>query len=226
METLRLNRHIALSDQYAIHAEIVRDLVYLEDALVWSDMPKPFQLLKACELIHRHLDGVALTRYGITSGVGLKAELDRIRHATSFRAYIDHRVANKAFFQTVSESVEQALKLMRRYVSYTFPRSLMTISNIQAEVLTRNGREEVGDYALFAARAASLFINASLFALDEYGVPPETARRLALGEVQPETLDQALALVVATDTSVTSNLHPFERYIIDDLRSTLPAVRS
>lgn len=222
METLRLNRHIPLDNQYAIHAEIVRDLVYLEDSLVWSDMPKPFQLLKACELIQRHLDGAALTRYGITSGVGLKAELDRLQHARSFRAYIDHRVANKAFFQSVSESVEQALQFMRRYVSYTFPRSLMTISNIQAEVLTRNGRDTVGDYALFAARAGSLFINASLFALDEYGVPPETARRLALGHVQPETLDQALALVVATDTSETSDLHPFERDIIDDLRSTLP----
>ena len=186
-------------------------------------MPKPFQLLKACELIYRHLDGAALTRYGITSGVGLKAELDRLRYAKSFRTYIDHRVANKAFFQSVSESVEQALQFMRRYVSYTFPRSLMTISNIQAEVLTRNGREQVGDYALFAALAGSLFINASLFALDEYGVPPETARRLTLGDVQPETLDQALALVVATDTSVTSKLHPFERDIIDDLRSTLPA---
>jgi hypothetical protein len=223
METLRLNRHIPLDDQYAIHAEIVRDLVYLEDSLVWSDIPKPFQLLKACELIHRHLDGAALTRYGITSGVGLKAELDRLRHAKLFRNYIDHRVANKAFFQSVSEAVEQALQFMRRYVSYTFPRSLMTISNIQAEVLTRNGRKEVGDYTLFAARAGSLFINANLFALDEYGVPAETARRLALGDVQPETLDQALALVIATDTSATSNLHPFERDIIDDLKSTLPA---
>ncbi|WP_346910910.1 DEAD/DEAH box helicase [uncultured Roseibium sp.] len=223
METLRLNRHVPLDDQYAIHAEIVRDLVYLEDSLVWSDMPKPFQLLKSCELIHRHLDGAALNRYGITSGIGLKAELDRLQYAESFRNYIEHRVSNKAFFQSVSEAVEQALQFMRRYVSYTFPRSLMTISNIQHEVLTRNGRKEVGDYSLFAARASSLFINANLFALDEYGVPVETARRLAIGAVQPETLDQALALVVAADTSETSNMHPFERDIIDDLRPTLPS---
>ena len=223
METLKLNRHIPLNDQYAVHSEIVRDLVYLEDSLVWSGMPRPFQLLKACELIHQHLDGAALLRYGITSGVGLKAELDRLQHAKSFRNFIDHRVANRADYQSISEAVERALQFMRRYVSYTFPRSLMTISNIQADVLTRNGRKEVGDYSLFAAQAGSLFINANLFALDEYGVPAETARRLALGDVQPETLDQALAIVVASDTSATSNLHPFERDIIDDLRSTLPA---
>lgn len=222
METLRLNRHVSLDDQYAIHAEIVRDFVYLEDALVWSDMPKPFQLLNVCEMIHRHLDGAALTRYGITSGVGLKAELDHLRYAKSFRSYIDFRVSNKAFFQSVSEAVEQALQFMRRYVSYTFPRSLMAISNIQAEVLTRNGRKQVGDYSLFASRAGSLFINPSIFALDEYGIPAETARRLAEGQAQPDTLDQALALVVAMDTSVNSTLHLFEREIIDDLRSTLP----
>lgn len=223
METLRLNRHVPLDDQYAIHAEIVQDLIYLEDSLVWSDMPKPFQLLKVCELIHRHFDGAALTRYGITSGVGLKAELDRLRHAESFRIYIDYRVLNRAYFQSVSEAVEQALQFMRRYVSYTFPRSLMAISNIQAEVLTRDGRKNVGDYALFAARSASLFINSNLFALDEYGIPLETARRLAIGDVPPETLDQALALIVAIDTSVTSTLHPFERDIIADLKSTLAA---
>src|SRR3546814_7011998 len=85
--------------------------------------------------------GYALSRYGVTSGMGLKAELDRLRLAKTFRSYIDHRVANRAFFQSVSESVEQSLKFMRRYVSYTFPRSLLAISNIQAEVLKRNGRD-------------------------------------------------------------------------------------
>lgn len=226
METLRLNRHIALDNQYAIHAQIVRDLVYLEDALVWSGMPEPFQLLKVCELIHIHLDGAALNRYGITSGVGLKAELDHLRHAKSFRAYIDHRVANKAFFQSVSESVEQALQFMRRYLGYTFPRSLMTISHIQAEVLTRVGRDKVGDYSLFAARAGSLFMNASLFALDEYGIPLETARRLVPADADPLSLDEALALIVGLDTATTSSLHPFEREILDDLRATLPPALS
>ncbi|PYE37670.1 RAD3-like DEAD/DEAH box helicase [Rhizobium sp. PP-WC-1G-195] len=222
METLRLNRHIALDSQYSIHAHIVRDLLYLEDALVWSGMPEPFQLLKVCELIHSHLDGLTLSRYGITSGVGLKAELDHLRHAKSFRAYINHRLANRAFFQSISESVEQTLQFMRRYVGYTFPRSLMTIGNIQADVLTGVGRDKVGDYSLFASRAGSLFMNASLFALDEYGVPPETARRLAPVGAEPASLDEALELILAVDTTSTSDLHPFEREIIDDLRASSP----
>src|SRR3546814_4590608 len=91
METLRLNRHVPLDRQYAVHTHIVRDLLNLEDALVWSGMPKPFQLLKVCEMIHDHFDGYALSRYGVTSGLGLKAELDRLRLAQTFRSYIDPR---------------------------------------------------------------------------------------------------------------------------------------
>src|SRR3546814_16813218 len=99
-------------------------------------MPKPVQLLKVCEMIHDHFDGYALSRYGVTSGMGLKAELDRLRLAKTFRSYIYHRVANRAFFQSVSESVEQYLNFMRRYVSYTFHLSLLAISNNKAEVWT------------------------------------------------------------------------------------------
>lgn len=225
METLRLNRHVPLDRQYAVHTHIVRDLLNLEDALVWSNMPKPFQLLKVCEMIYDHFDGIALSRYGVTSGMGLKAELDRLRFAKTFRSYIDHRVANRAFFQSVSESVEQALKFMRRYVSYTFPRSMLAISNIQAEILTRNGRETVGDYSTFASKAASLFMNSSLFALDEYGVPPETTKRLKLSGDGPATLGEAVDLLFKVAQDPDSDLDPFERSIVEDLMTTMPPRR-
>ncbi len=221
VQTLRLNRHIDLQRQYAIHDVITKDIVLLEDALVWTEMPQPFQLRMVCELIHDHLDGVTLNRYGIKSGTGLKAELDRLRFAKTFRAYIDHRVTNKSSYQTISESVEQTLQLMRRYVGYTFPRSLMAISHIQAEVLTRAGRPVVGDYSLFASRAGSLFLNASVFALDEYGIPPETARRLTARGADPRTLDEALALAVDALDRPDADLHPFEREVIADLQRTL-----
>src|SRR3546814_12888903 len=95
-------------------------------------------------MIHDHFDGYALSRYGVTSGMGLKAELDRFRLAKTFRSYIDHRVANRAFFQSVNESVEQSLKFLRRYVSYPFPRSLLAISTIPAEVTSEERRVRKG----------------------------------------------------------------------------------
>lgn len=219
LETLRLNRYIPLENQYSIYNQIINDFLHLEDALVWSGMPEPFQLMNVCELIHTNLDGTALVRYGITTGVGLKAELDHLRHSKTLRAYLEHRLRNKAYYQSISESVEQSLQFTRRYLGYTFPRSLMAICNIQCEIATRMGRDRVGDYSLFAARAASMFMNANVFALDEYGIPIETARRIAGDNADPETLDEALAMVVAADTSV---LHPFEREIVDELRASLP----
>ncbi|KTT65399.1 hypothetical protein NS319_18120 [Sphingomonas sanguinis] len=221
IQTLRLNRHIELGRQYALHDVISRDIVLLEDALVWSGMPQPFQLRMVCELIHDHLDGAALSQYGIKSGKALKAELDRLRVAKTFRSYIDHRLENKSEYQTTSESVEKTLQFMRRYVGYTFPRSLMAISHIQAEVLTRAGRTTVGDYNLLASRAGSLFMNANAFALDEYGVPPETARKLAAAGGDPDTLNDALILAVAALRLPGIDLHPFEREIITDLQKTL-----
>lgn len=221
IQTLRLNRHIELGRQYALHDVISRDIVLLEDALVWSGMPQPFQLRMVCELIHDHLDGAALSQYGIKSGKALKAELDRLRVAKTFRSYIDHRLENKSEYQTTSESVEKTLQFMRRYVGYTFPRSLMAISHIQAEVLTRAGRTTVGDYNLLASRAGSLFMNANAFALDEYGVPPETARKLAAAGGDPDTLNDALMLAVAALRLPGIDLHPFEREIITDLQKTL-----
>src|SRR3546814_14127048 len=68
MATLRLNRHVPLDRQYAFHTHLVRDLLNLEDALVWSGMPQPFPLLKVCAMNsadeHRFGKG-SLRRYRI-----------------------------------------------------------------------------------------------------------------------------------------------------------------
>jgi hypothetical protein len=93
----------------------------------------------------------------------------------------------------------------------------MAICNIQSEIAARIGHGKVGDYSFFAARAGSMFINANVFALDEYGIPIETARRIAGENADLESLDEALEMMIAADTSV---LHPFEREIIDELRES------
>src|SRR3546814_10118357 len=102
---------------------------------------------------------------------------------------------------------------MRCYLSYSVPRSLLAISNTQAEVLKWNGRETVGDYSTFASRAASLFMNSSLFALDEYGVPPETTKRLKYAGNGPTTLSEAVDLLFLAAQDPDSDLDPFERSI-------------
>lgn len=221
LDTLRLNRHIPIEDQYAVHAAISRDLLLLEDSLSWAGSPRPHQLLAVCNIIHEHIDrGRSLGGYGVMSGTGLKAELDRLRTAQSFRDVIDNWVGRKRFDDSISDAVERGLRFMRRYVSFTFPRQLMAVSHIQAEIYRRAGREKFGDYSFFAARAESLFMEAGIFALDEYGVPPELARRLGQGASKVPTLEAGLRLVEAVDLRA-KDLHPFEREVLSDVIASL-----
>lgn len=221
LPTLRLNRHVPIEDQYAVHAAISRDLLLLEDSLVWTGVPKPHQLLAVCNLIYDQIDrGRSLGGYGVTSGTGLKAELDRLRMEASFRPVIEHWVARKRFDQSISDAVESALRFMRRYVSFTFPRHLMAVSHIQAEIYRSVGRERFGDYSFFAARAESLFMESGLFALDEYGIPPELARRLGRDAGEVRTLAEGLRLVEEADLTARG-LHPFEREVLADVLSSL-----
>ena len=101
----------------------------------------------------------------------------------------------------------------------------MAIHNIQAEMYKKAGRARVGDYSSFAARAESLFIDAGLFALDEYGIPLETARRLKRGRQEVLTLDAALDLLRSLDLDLLQNLHQFERELIANVLETLPRQR-
>ena len=139
--------------------------------------------------------------------------------AKSFRDVLDHWVARKRPADTVSDAVERGLRFMRRYVSFTFPRQLMAVSHIQAEIYANAGYEKLADYSFFAARAESLFMESGLFALDEYGVPPELARRLGVGVGEVRSLDAGLALVRRAALQA-ENLHPFEQEIVADVISS------
>jgi hypothetical protein len=221
LATIRLNRHVPLQEQYAVHERILQDLLLLEDSLVWAGSPAPHQLLAVCDIIYNQIDqGRTLGGYGVMSGTGLKAELDRLRMAKSFREVLDHWVARKRFTDTISDAVERGLRFMRRYVSFTFPRHLMAVSHIQAEIYRKAGSEKLGDYSFFAARAESLFMEAGLFALDEYGVPPELARRLGAGVPEVRSLEAGLKLVAGVNLEA-KNLHPFEREILADVLASL-----
>lgn len=221
MATLRLNRHVPIDDQYAVHRVISQNPEAWEDALTWNDSPKPHQLLAVCNIIYDYIDrGRSLKGYSVMHGTGLKAELDRLRMSSSFRPTIDHWIDQPRHEGDVSSAVESALRFMRRYVSFTFPRQLMAVSHIQADIYRAAGRDKVGDYSFFAARAESLFMESGLFALDEYGIPPELARRLARKSEEVRTLDAGLRLVRAA-AERSQGLHPFERDILSDVIASL-----
>lgn len=216
-QTLRLNRHVPIDRQEAIYRVITRDLHLFHDMLAWTGMPRPQQLLGVCEFIFNYLDTNILKGYGIFSGTALKAEINRVQMSARYRDVVDNFVAHRRADTTVSDGVELALRFMRKYVSYTFPRHLMAISHIQADVFGKAGLAP-GNYGLFAGMCENLFLPAGLYALDEYGIAPETARKLGSGDFK--TLDAALDHIAGLELERTQLLD-FERDMIEEIRSTL-----
>ena len=77
-----------------------------------------------------------------------------------------------------------------------------------------------GNYALFAARIEGLMMPIPLAALDEYGIPLQTARKLEQ-YLQPDG-DLDAVLVRLKQLRVDRiDLHPFERELISDAQRFL-----
>ena len=112
-----------------------------------------------------------------------------------------------------------ALKFVRNVICQRFPRDLMVIDAIQREVLTASNLT-AGAYAVFAEQTENLFMPSALFALDEYGVPIQTAQRLASRLLPARSLDTVLARLVDLPLEAL-NLTAFETEILEEVRRTL-----
>jgi len=220
--TIRSNRYVPVESQNVMFDAVEAIFDATPDALQWRGVPKSYQLRAVCDLIFDKVDqGYSLRRHGIFGGDQLHAVLAQLMAASSFRDYIDRRVAERFEDKSVSDAVEDALSFLRNYVGYTFGRQLMVVSRVQADVLVRYKGVLPGDYSLLAAQAESLFMPAGLYALDEYGVPAEIAAKLRglWGDI--ESVDQGLRMLARLDLD-RIELDPFERDLLDNVRSSLP----
>jgi len=220
-ETLRSNRHIAVNAQRLIANKIRNDLVYRE-ALNWRGMPSASELSATCDLIYEFIDeGRTLKSYQIFDGAQLAARLSNLA-ASTLKDFIADRVKHRKADHSVSDAVENALRFLRSYVAYAFPRQLSAINAVYNDVAAKSGFPTLASYSLFAAKTENLFLESGLFALDEYGVPPQTAYRLGRRYSGIDTLDKALDLLSGL-TLEQENLHPFEYILLKELQSsTLP----
>lgn len=220
--TIRQNRYVPIDDQNALFEAVSALYDTHPEHLQWKGIPRSEQLLAACNLIYEHLDhGDSLRRHKIFAGDQLQAVLTSLMVASDFRDFIAQRVEGRWKDDTISDAVEQALSFLRNYVGYKFGRQLMALSRIQADVLARYKKAAPGDYSMFAAHADSLFMPAGLFALDEYGVPSEIARKIMIDSGTIETVDQGLRILAGIDLG-RIQLQPFEREILESVRQSLP----
>lgn len=217
--TIRLNRHVPVELQEVIASTIRANEAEFAKTLTWRGLPSGEQLAIVCRLIFEFLQETVLRGYGVHSGDSLAWHLNKLRIERDLSGYVKYNVENRLVSESVSDAVETSLKLIRNVICQRFPRDLMVIDAIQRDIFTRSSIEP-GQYALFAEQAENLFLPSPIFALDEYGVPVQTAQRLASRLLPAESLDDVLAAVIALPLDEL-NLSRFENTLIEDLKLLL-----
>lgn len=218
-ETLRLNRHTPVEVQERIATRLRSNPNAYGDLLGWRGVPNGAQLEAVCNILFEYLEGNVLPDYGVHSGPSLAWHLNALRTEQDLSGYVRHWIEDRSPEQTPSDAVEMALKFVRNVACQRLPRDLMVIDAIQREVLTASGLK-AGDFAVFAEQAENLFMPPALFALDEYGVPIQTAQRLASRLLPAKSLDTVLSRLVELPLH-DFDLTTFEIEILNEVRRTL-----
>ncbi|UYW31250.1 DEAD/DEAH box helicase [Methylorubrum extorquens] len=219
-ETIKDNRHVPIEVQNKI-AEILLNNPVLRRALSWRGSPDGPQLQAACNVRFDHFEIKAtLKGHQIHSGEQLAACLTNLRNTKSLREFIDSRLPFKRPNESVSESVENTLRLLRKYIGYRLPKQLIALENIHRDISRRIGERVQANYELYAVQVESLFIDSGLFALDEYGLPPEMTRKLMRNDLRLQKLDEAIRYALSIDVNEFA-LDPFEKQLIENFRASV-----
>jgi hypothetical protein len=213
IDIIRQNIGIDPATQVALAQHLKVNAATLREPLSWRGMPKYDQLLQANELIWQFfVGGGRRRRAGISSGRQLTYRIWQTQQKT-IRQLIDQDMANPnaPAARTPDDVVEDTFEFLRHWVMFNFPRYLMALSRIQAGVFGKGA----GDYSAYASRIEHMGMDPALFALDEYGIPWQTAQRLASVLSPRGDFDVALARLRELQVD-RLRLSDFERALVQD----------
>ena len=215
-ETLRNNVGIDQQGQIEIAKEISSNLEKYVPMLKWRGTPNYAQVSGICDLIWKPF---RCSRLGAGSAVSpnqLGFKLIRLHDAPSTRALIQEAFA---YCHDADQAVQQVLDFLNLWANFHFPQLLRALDRIQKDVFQRFGLRS-GDYGVYAAKIANRFVDPSLVALEEYGVPLEVALKLHRYLRPYSNVDDALANLRRLPLE-KMNLFGFERAVVEDAQKTL-----
>lgn len=224
LEVLKSNKGIDPERQLAVASAISEDVRIWNHLLAWSGIPTYDQLVTVCQLILDHL--VAPQQRGRINARSLATRLNVVQRAQgSITAMVNAQLPYSNFSR--DEAVEEVLSFLRNWTGHIFPRSLMVIERIQANIFARYNLRE-GSYAHYAQMVENQFLPPYFVTLEEYGLPTIVAMKLRDIGLTGESLDEILARlrVVAANPLVDELLDPFEQEMLDEVVAGLgPAMR-
>lgn len=173
---LEANTGIDPERQIELAEALDSDPAKWHEALGWRGNPDFDELVATSEVLVDYLQSRQLRSSYVRSPRQLAFRLSRLSQYKTARGMID---ADGAALEPekVDELVQGVSEFLRRIAGYQFPMRLRALERIQEVIFPRHGLRP-GSYAPYALRVENLFLPNPLIALDEYGVPPELARKL------------------------------------------------
>jgi len=213
--TLKMN-DIDPKAQINLAREIGSDPAAFLRTLNWTGMPTQPQLLGVCTLIWKHFNGPRLGQRSVFSAKQLAYFIGRLRDRPAISQLI--REQNE-FLGDVDKAVQQILDFLRLWAGFHFPRLLRTVGRIQKDVFSRRDLP-FGDYEVFAGQVENLFLDPTLIALDEYGIPIQVSLKLGRHLRPSGNLDEVLRNLKALDPEGT-RLTQFEKSLVREAQAFL-----
>jgi hypothetical protein len=173
-------------------------------------------LIAVCDIIVDELSGPRLNDLGIRSGKQLACAMSR---SDGIPGYLLAIAAGTLPGQSVSDKIDEALKIIRNIVTFQFPRDLMVLDRIISEIA---GRLEVPrpDFSVYAEATENLFLPAPIAALDEYGIPFQIAKKLST-YLDRYDLDRTIQDLRTIDIGSLVGFSEFERSLIASVQTTI-----
>lgn len=213
-DTLKANSISNPNDQLDLAKEILSNIDYYYINLNWNGIPKYEQLKVACELIWIYLIKSKGLQSGVASGSQLTYRIWRILSNNDIKSMIAEETENIDDVNTINSKIDELLDFMRIWAMYKFPKLLLVLNSIQSEIFKKKNLTP-GDYTYFAYCIENLFLDPSLIALDEFGIPIQVSKKMYPWIKPDKNLDTVLLNLKKIDIDELP-LDEFEKELVKD----------
>lgn len=210
-DTLKANNGIDPRIQIALAREISSNLDHYHDILSWNVKPSYSQLKDICQLIWVHFKGNNLGGSSVRSYQHLTSKIWNLEKKPIISDMIKAQLQKTS---DVDEAVSSVLDFLKLWAGFHFPRLLRAIGRIQHDIFSKNHLPP-GEYDSYSYNVENLFLDPTLLALDEYGVPIQIARKISSILEPNNNLDDTLYKLKSLDI-YSLDLSSFEQDILLD----------
>ena len=211
METIRESSGIPPLAQVELAQEINNEFQYYRNLLVWHANPTYDQLKVVCMLIWDYLVESSGRISGVSSGEQLAYRINQLRKLQNTRLLIKQELESGT---NPDKAVEGVLDFLRNWAGFHFPRYLACVDRIQKSVFSQRSLD-YGSYRFFGSKVENLFMDPTIVALEEYGLPVQVSQKIEHILKPDGSLDAVLDRMRAIDVS-SLNLNEFESELLTD----------